>query len=97
MRFTRKRLRLVSNSEINQVSSGVLVNWGNWSSCCSFRIDRRLLSHQLFLLMFDHCALLIHWRFQSTGNGLPEARFQDQSCHLWDLGVGGQSLSNNTK
>ena len=27
-------------------------------SCCSLRSDRRLLSHQLFLLMFDHCALL---------------------------------------
>ena len=51
--FTRKRLWLVSDSKINQVSSGVLGNWGNWSSCCSVRIDRRLLSHQLILLMFD--------------------------------------------
>ena len=64
MRFTRKRLRLDSNCEINQVSSGVLGNWGNWSSCCSVRIDRRLLSHQLILLMFDHCALLTHLRVQ---------------------------------
>ena len=53
--FTRKRLQLVSNSEINQVYSGV---WGrvNWSSRCSLRIDRRLLSHQLLLLT--------HLRFQ---------------------------------
>ena len=28
MRFTRERLRLVSNSEINQISSGFLGNWG---------------------------------------------------------------------
>ena len=62
--FTRKRLWLVSDSKINQVSSGVLGNWGNWSSCCSVRIDRRLLSHQLILLMFDHFALLTHLRFQ---------------------------------
>ena len=61
--FNRKRLRLVSNSEINQVYSGVLGRV-NWSSCCSLRIDRRLLSHQLFLLMFDHCALLTLLRFQ---------------------------------
>ena len=30
----------------------------------SLRIDRRWLSRQLFLLMFDHCALLTHLRFQ---------------------------------
>ena len=43
-----------------------LASWAkvNWSSCCSFRIDRRSLSHQLFLLMFDHCALLTHLRSQ---------------------------------
>ena len=61
--FTCKRLRLVSNSGINQVYSGVLGRV-NWSPCCSLRIDRRWLSHQLFLLMFDHCALLTHLRFQ---------------------------------
>ena len=47
-----------------KISSGVWGNWGNWSSCHSVRIDRRLLSHQLILLMFDHCALLTHLRFQ---------------------------------
>ena len=36
----------------------------HWKSCCSLRIDRRLLSHQLLLLMFDHCALLTQLRFQ---------------------------------
>ena len=60
MRFTRERLRLVSNSEINQISFGFLGDWRNWSSCCWVRIDRRLL----VLLKFDHCTLLTHLRFQ---------------------------------
>ena len=36
----------------------------HWSSCCSVRIDRRLLSHLLILLMSNHRALLTHLRFQ---------------------------------
>ena len=64
MRLTHESLRLVSNSGINQVSSGILGNWGIWSSCCSVRIDRRLLVHQLTLLVFDHCVLLTHLQFQ---------------------------------
>ena len=44
-----------------------LASWasgGNWSSCRSVHINRRLLVHQLVLLMFDHRALLTHLRLQ---------------------------------
>ena len=44
--------------------SGVLGNRGNWDSRCTVCVKCRLLSRQLILLEFDHCALVTHLRFQ---------------------------------
>ena len=46
------------------MSSHVLGNWGDWSSCRSVSIDRRLLVHQPVLLMFDNHALLTQLRLK---------------------------------
>ena len=68
--------RLVSNSEINQTSSGFLGNWSTCCSCCFVRIDQRSLVCQLVLLAIDHHPLLTHLRFQllHCSHGLLDAQ-----------------------
>ena len=51
--INRKRLRLVSNPEVNRFSSVFLGILENWSSCRSCFIDHQLLIHQLILLMLN--------------------------------------------
>ena len=62
--FTRKRLWLVSDSKINQVSSGVLGNWGNWSFVllCPHRSSFVVASADPAHVRYF--ALLTHLRFQ---------------------------------
>ena len=55
MRVARERFWLVPHSETHQVSSDVLGNRGDWSSCRSVNIDRRYATMRERVTERDFC------------------------------------------